>query len=70
MRESFGITDELILIKLHDGPTFIYKITNIILSKNIFHHGNALPYNPELILNNFNTKLGRRIARGFMSMFK
>jgi len=29
-----------------------------------------MPYNPELILNNFNTKIGRRIARGFMSMFK
>ena len=60
----------MVLIKLPCGPSFVFKLTNIVLAKDVFHHGNALPYNPELILNNFNTRVGRRLARGLMSLFK
>jgi ribosome production factor 1 len=39
------------------------------LNKDLFHHGIGTDHFPELILNNFNTKIGRRIGRFFAALF-
>lgn len=39
------------------------------LGKQIHNHGRSTSHTPELILNNFITKLGHRIGRMFVSMF-
>jgi len=39
------------------------------MAEEIYHHGNPTDHNPELILNNFNSKAGRRIGRFFASLF-
>lgn len=68
-RESRKKPCELILMKLPNGPTAFFKLSAVKLSAEIHHHGNPTDHYPELILNNFNTKLGRRIARFFASLF-
>ncbi|EGF82861.1 hypothetical protein BATDEDRAFT_9487 [Batrachochytrium dendrobatidis JAM81] len=57
------------LIHLPDGPTAHFKLTSVKLPKFIRGHGKADDYKPELILNNFNTRLGHTIGRMFASMF-
>jgi ribosome production factor 1 len=59
----------MILVHLPEGPTAHFQLTNITLSKDIHHHGNPTDHIPELIMNNFNTKIGRRIGRFFASLF-
>jgi ribosome production factor 1 len=67
-RETRRKVDELILIYLPKGPTAIFKVTSTKLHQEIFHHGNVTDHHPEIILNNFNTKVGRRIGRLFASL--
>ncbi|KAH6563520.1 hypothetical protein BASA50_009364 [Batrachochytrium salamandrivorans] len=57
------------LIHLPDGPTAHFKLTSVRLRQEIRGHGRADDYKPELILNNFNTRLGHTIGRMFASMF-
>lgn len=68
-RENNRKVDELILIHLPNGPTATFKVSNVKLNKEIWHHGNPTDHFPELILNNFNTKVGRRVGRFFASLF-
>ncbi len=51
------------------GPTLTFKIMNYVPSYQIFNKGNPTGYDPELILKNFNTALGRRVSRGLASLF-
>ncbi|AOA64775.1 Ribosomal subunit assembly and export involved protein [Komagataella phaffii CBS 7435] len=60
-----GIT----FIHLPTGPTFYFSVTNIIESKKIAGHGNPTSHIPELILNNFSTRLGQTVGRLFQSLF-
>ncbi|KAJ3214075.1 Ribosome production factor 1 [Clydaea vesicula] len=57
------------IIHLPDGPTAYYKLTSIMSAKEIHGHGRMTPHKPELILNNFNTRLGHTIGRMFASLF-
>ncbi len=68
-RENRRKVNELILIHLPNGPTAIFKISSVVLRKNIYHHGNPTDHFPEIILNNFNTNVGRRIGRFFQALF-
>ncbi|KRX11032.1 Anticodon-binding [Pseudocohnilembus persalinus] len=68
-RENNREVDELIVTHLPAGPTAIFKINNVKLNKEIWHHGNPTDHFPELILNNFNSKVGRRVGRMFASLF-
>lgn len=68
-RENRKKLEELILIHLPKGPTAIFKVSNLKLGEQIYHHGNPTDHYPELILNNFNTNVGRRIGRFFASLF-
>ncbi|KAF9285456.1 hypothetical protein BGZ68_003841 [Mortierella alpina] len=59
----------LTLIHLPDGPTAHFKLSSIALSKDIEGHGRTSSHKPELILNNFNTRLGHTIGRMFTALF-
>ncbi|KAH3669109.1 hypothetical protein WICMUC_005073 [Wickerhamomyces mucosus] len=60
-----GIT----FIHLPEGPTFYFSITSLVPGKSIKGHGKATDHIPELILNNFSTRLGQTIGRLFQSLF-
>lgn len=54
---------------LPEGPTLHFKVSSFISTKRISGHGRHTPHNPELILNNFNTRLGRNVGRLFATLF-
>ncbi|KAM0934686.1 putative U3 snoRNP protein/Ribosome production factor 1 [Dioscorea sansibarensis] len=61
--------DALLIINLPDGPTAHFKLSRLVLRKDIKNHGNPTGHKPELVLNNFTTRLGHRIGRLIQSLF-
>ncbi|KAF5176417.1 U3 small nucleolar ribonucleoprotein imp4, partial [Thalictrum thalictroides] len=61
--------DSLIIIGLPNGPTAHFKLSKLVLRKDIKNHGNPTTHMPELVLNNFTTQLGHRIGRMIQSLF-
>lgn len=61
--------DALLMVHLPDGPTAHFRITSVMRRKAIRGHGNPTAYPPELILNNFTTRLGQRLARMWSAVF-
>jgi len=57
------------LIHLPSGPTAYFRLTSVTMSKDIKHHATPSSHKPELILNNFSTRLGHRIGRMFGALF-
>ncbi|KAI8572975.1 hypothetical protein RHMOL_Rhmol01G0243100 [Rhododendron molle] len=61
--------DALLVIGLPDGPTAHFKLSKLVLRKDIKNHGNPTSHEPELVLSNFTTRLGHRIGRLIQSLF-
>ncbi|KAM2998915.1 hypothetical protein FF2_040514 [Malus domestica] len=61
--------DALLIIGLPSGPTAHFKLSKLVLRKDIKNHGNPTSHEPELVLNNFTTRLGHRIGRLIQSLF-
>ncbi|MED6199392.1 hypothetical protein PIB30_075516 [Stylosanthes scabra] len=61
--------DALLIIGLPDGPTAHFKLSKLVLRKDIKNHGNPTGHKPELVLNNFTTRLGHRVGRLIQSLF-
>ncbi|KAJ9079791.1 Ribosome production factor 1 [Entomophthora muscae] len=61
--------NSITLIHLPNGPTAYFKLSGIVLSKQIYGHGRSSAHQPELILNNFSTRLGHLVGRMFHSLF-
>lgn len=59
----------LLLIHLKTGPTAFYKLSSFQAGATIPGHGNPTSHIPELILNKFGTRLGRRTGRLLGSLF-
>ncbi|KAF4356927.1 hypothetical protein G4B88_030289 [Cannabis sativa] len=57
------LIDALLFINLPEGPTAHFKLSNLVLRKDIKNHGNPTSHEPELVLTNFTTRLGHRIGR-------
>ncbi|XP_038711704.1 ribosome production factor 1-like isoform X2 [Tripterygium wilfordii] len=55
--------DALLVIGLPNGPTVHFKLSNLVLRKDIKNHGNPTGHKPELVMNNFTTRLGHRLGR-------
>ncbi|KAK1274438.1 hypothetical protein QJS04_geneDACA010810 [Acorus gramineus] len=55
--------DALLIIGLPNGPTAHFKLSKLVLHKDVKNHGNPTSHMPELVLNNFTTRLGHRIGR-------
>lgn len=54
---------------LPHGPTAYFKLSSIKLNKQIRGHGKGCDSPPELILNNFSTRLGHSVGRMLASLF-
>lgn len=59
----------LVLSHLPDGPTAHFKISNVRFSKELKRSGKTTDHMPEVILNNFNTRLGHSVGRLLASLF-
>ncbi|CAO1613998.1 unnamed protein product [Sympodiomycopsis kandeliae] len=57
------------IIQLPAGPTAVFKLTSVQLSKEISGHARSTPHTPELILNNFTTSLGHEVGSILQSLF-
>jgi ribosome production factor 1 len=62
-------SDGLLVCHLPEGPTAYFKINSLKFSKDIKGVGESTDHCPEIILNNFNTRLGHTVARLFASLF-
>lgn len=63
------VPNGLIISELPDGPTAHFRISNVQIRKEIKRCDRHTLHKPEVILNNFNTRLGHRIGRLFATMF-
>lgn len=61
--------DGLWIVHLPEGPTAYFRLTNVWKRKKIPNHGVPTRYDPELILNNFDTRLGLRLGRMLAALF-
>lgn len=59
----------LTFMHLPEGPSFYFKISSYVEVKKIVGHGRPTSHIPELILNNFQTGLGKTVGRLFQSIF-
>jgi len=59
----------LTLIHLPDGPTAHFKLTSVRRHKQIYHKAKSTSHVPEVILNNFTTRLGHTIGRMLAVLF-
>ncbi|KAI9596117.1 Brix-domain-containing protein [Syncephalis fuscata] len=69
VNEDKKVPNAITFIHLPDGPTAYFKLTSIQNHKSIHNHGRITSHHPELILNNFNTRLGHTVGRMFASLF-
>ncbi|SMN17953.1 similar to Saccharomyces cerevisiae YHR088W RPF1 Nucleolar protein involved in the assembly and export of the large ribosomal subunit [Maudiozyma saulgeensis] len=59
----------LTFMHLPEGPTFYFKISSYVEVLKIAGHGRPTSHIPELVLNNFQTKLGKTVGQLFQSIF-
>ena len=59
----------LLVTHLHTGPTAFFRLSSFQAGATIPGHGRPTSHIPELILNNFVTRLGRRTGRFLGSLF-
>ena len=59
----------LLVSHLPCGPTAYFKLSSFEPGAKIPGHGRPTSHIPEIILNNFSTRLGRRIGRFLGSFF-
>lgn len=69
VNEDNKILNGLLVVYLPKGPTALFKLTSVRLSHQIEGHGKMSHHTPELILNNFNTRLGHTVGRLLGSIF-
>lgn len=58
-----------LMVRHLEGPLAIFKVTSVEYQKEIKRHGVATDHIPELILNNFDSKVGVRVGRLLASLF-
>lgn len=59
----------LSLVHLPAGPTYYFTLSSIQLAAEISGHGRSTAHTPELILNNFSTRLGLLLSRHLQTLF-
>ncbi|MEE6494662.1 hypothetical protein FKM82_001831 [Ascaphus truei] len=70
LNEDRKVPNGLVLSHLPDGPTAHFKMSNVRLRKEIKRKGKEpTEHKPEVILNNFTTRLGHSIGRMFAALF-
>jgi len=70
VNEDMRIPNGMLVIHLPEGPTAYFRLTNVKttmnMRKDVFH---ITSHRPEVILNNFTTRLGHGMARMLASLF-
>jgi len=61
--------NRLLVSHLPTGPTALFKLSTVILEAQLKRRGNKTSHIPEILLNNFNTRLGHRVGRFLGSFF-
>jgi ribosome production factor 1 len=61
--------DAALHVHLPDGPTARYRLSSLKLGRDIAGHARPSDHRPELVLNGFDTRLGRRLGRMIASLF-
>ena len=69
LSEKSKVCNGMLVSHLPHGPTAFFKISNVKVAADIAHHGQKTSHKPEIILNRFTTRLGRRIGRFLGSVF-
>eukprot|EP00040_Diaphanoeca_grandis_P033003 m.201099 g.201099 ORF g.201099 m.201099 type:complete len:469 (+) comp32790_c1_seq1:83-1489(+) len=69
VNEDRKVPTALVVIHLPDGPTAHFKLSSIKYSKQIKGHGRQTSHHPEVILNNFHTRLGHQVGRMINALF-
>lgn len=69
VNENNKTPNGMILCHLPEGPTIHFKISNVKLHTEIRKCGSLTDHRPELILNNFNTRLGHSVGRMLGALF-
>eukprot|EP01038_Epipyxis_sp_PR26KG_P004810 gene4810-6739_t len=69
LSEKQKVCNGLLITHLPTGPTAFYRLSSFQAGSKIPGHGKPTSHIPELILNNFNTRLGRRTGRFLGSLF-
>ena len=59
----------LVISHLPNGPTAHFKVSSFIPSTKIKNHASLTGHMPEVILNQFSTRLGHRVGRFLGSLF-
>ena len=67
--EKEKMCNGLLAIHLPIGPTAFFRLSSFVPGAKIPGHGNPTTHIPEIILNNFTTRLGRRVGRFLGSFF-
>lgn len=67
--ENRKIVDSLMIVHLPDGPTATFKLSSLQYPEQIKDRGIITSHHPELILNNFSTRMGHGVGRMFASLF-
>eukprot|EP00747_Dinoflagellata_sp_TGD_P150401 gnl/TRDRNA2_/TRDRNA2_177104_c1_seq1.p1 gnl/TRDRNA2_/TRDRNA2_177104_c1~~gnl/TRDRNA2_/TRDRNA2_177104_c1_seq1.p1 ORF type:complete len:286 (+),score=-21.39 gnl/TRDRNA2_/TRDRNA2_177104_c1_seq1:77-934(+) len=61
--------DSMLLINMSSDTAALFRISNLKLKAALPEYGSPSDYQPEIMLNNFNTIIGRKIALMLASMF-
>lgn len=69
VNENKKKVDQLMIIHLPDGPTATFKVTSVQYPEQIEGRGIMSSHNPELILNNFTTRMGHGVGRMIAALF-
>lgn len=69
VNEDLRKPNGLLLIHLPHGPTAFFKLSSIKYCKDLKRRAKLNEKRPEVIMNNFNTRLGHTIGRMFASLF-
>ncbi|CAG2119456.1 unnamed protein product [Medioppia subpectinata] len=69
VNEDWRKPNGLLHVHLPDGPTTHYRLSSVRFCKEIKNRAQYSAHRPEVILNNFNTRLGHTIGRMFASVF-
>ncbi|PAV88896.1 hypothetical protein WR25_07481 [Diploscapter pachys] len=67
--ENMKQPNGLMICHLPEGPTAYFKINSLTFTKDLKRKGESTDHFPEVILNNFNTRLGHSIARMLACLF-
>ncbi|KAK3602382.1 hypothetical protein CHS0354_026270 [Potamilus streckersoni] len=69
VNENRKIPNGLVISHLPDGPTVHFKMSGVRLTTELKRAGELTGHQPEIILNNFNTRLGHSVGRMLACLF-